>query len=272
MLLDRVSIKSEAKDIVKNASVSAYLFTLLFLALSWLLAGMSDYVSLNEETVYNIYYATGVDLSFLVLHRAFPALLVTFITILAALLGVLLEIGYILYHLGIRRGREMPYLTLFDGFSFAGKVILLYIVQYIFIFLWSLLFIVPGIIAAYRYRFAFLILFDNETMTAREALNASKRMTVGYKSDLFRLDLSFIWYYVLLALPSIASSLALQGYFTIPDRLAVPIYLAETLYLSVIQILFMPYVATATAHLYNQVLAEQQGPAPEQDPRLSGEF
>ena len=87
MLLDRVSIKSEAKDIVKNASVSAYLFTLLFLALSWLLAGMSDYVSLNEETVYNIYYATGVDLSFLVLHRAFPALLVTFITILAALLG-----------------------------------------------------------------------------------------------------------------------------------------------------------------------------------------
>ena len=134
MLLDRVSIKSEAKDIVKNASVSAYLFTLLFLALSWLLAGMSDYVSLNEETVYNIYYATGVDLSFLVLHRAFPALLVTFITILAALLGVLLEIGYISYHLGIRRGREMPYLTLFDGFSFAGKVILLYIVQYIFIF------------------------------------------------------------------------------------------------------------------------------------------
>ena len=94
MLLDRVSIKSEAKDIVKNASVSAYLFTLLFLALSWLLTGMSDYVSLNEETVYNIYYATGVDLSFLVLHRAFPALLVTFITILAALLGVLLEIGY----------------------------------------------------------------------------------------------------------------------------------------------------------------------------------
>ena len=77
---------------------------------------------------------------------------------------------------------------------------------------------------------------------------------------------------MLLALPSIASSLALQGYFTIPDRLAVPIYLAETLYLSVIQILFMPYVATATAHLYNQVLAEQQGPAPEQDPRLSGEF
>ena len=93
MLLDRISIKSEAKGIVKSASVSAYLFTLLFLALSWLLNGTSDYVSLNEELVYNIYYTTGVDLSFLVLHRAFPALLVTFVSILTALLGVLLDIG-----------------------------------------------------------------------------------------------------------------------------------------------------------------------------------
>lgn len=51
MLLDRISIKNEAKGIVRNASVSAYLFTLLFLALSWLLTGTSDYVSLNEEVV-----------------------------------------------------------------------------------------------------------------------------------------------------------------------------------------------------------------------------
>ena len=192
MLLDRVSIKSEAKDIVKNASVSAYLFTLLFLALSWLLAGMSDYVSLNEETVYNIYYATGVDLSFLVLHRAFPALLVTFITILAALLGVLLEIGYILYHLGIRRGREMPYLTLFDGFSFAGKVILLYIVQYIFIFLWSLLLFIPGIVKAYAYSMVYYVKADHPEYGWRECLDESQRLMTGHKWEKFVLDLSFI--------------------------------------------------------------------------------
>lgn len=176
------------------------------------------------------------------------------------------------FALNLSRGKETSFADLTAPFRIVGTVLVLNLMISIFTALWSFLLVIPGIIAAYRYRFAFLILFDNETMTAREALNASKRMTVGYKSDLFRLDLSFIWYYVLLALPSIASSLALQGYFTIPDRLAVPIYLAETLYLSVIQILFMPYVATATAHLYNQVLAEQQGPAPEQDPRLSGEF
>ena len=200
MLLDRISIKSEAKGIVKSASVSAYLFTLLFLALSWLLNGTSDYVSLNEELVYNIYYTTGVDLSFLVLHRAFPALLVTFVSILTALLGVLLDIGYILYHLGIRRGREMPYLTLFDGFSFAGKAILLYIVQYIFIFLWSLLFVIPGIIAAYRYRFAYYNLCENPDMGVMEALNMSKAQTNGFKWQLFVLDLSFLGWQLLCAL------------------------------------------------------------------------
>lgn len=200
MLLDRISIKNEAKGIVRNASVSAYLFTLLFLALSWLLTGTSDYVSLNEELVYNIYYATGVDLSFLILHRAFPALLVTFVSILTALLGMLLDTGYILYHLGIRRGEEMPYLTLFDSFSFAGKVILLYIVQYIFIFLWSLLFVIPGIIAAYRYRFAYYNLCENPDMGVMEALNMSKAQTNGFKWQLFVLDLSFIGWNILVGL------------------------------------------------------------------------
>lgn len=248
-LIDRKHLKQEMKELLRSAQVSPRGMTCLYLALVLVLNLADSFMGLMN-----------------------PGLLGTFISILTGLMSMVLASGFVMYCMAIRRGERAEYLTLFDGFSFVGKVILLNIVIYLFTFFWSLLFVIPGIIAAYRYRFAFLILFDNETMTAREALNASKRMTVGYKSDLFRLDLSFIWYYVLLALPSIASSLALQGYFTIPDRLAVPIYLAETLYLSVIQILFMPYVATATAHLYNQVLAEQQGPAPEQDPRLSGEF
>lgn len=214
MLLDRISIKSEAKGIVRNASVSAYLFTLLFLALSWLLTGLSDFVSLNEELVYNIYYTTGVDLSFLILHRAFPALLVTFVSIVTALLGVLLGIGYSLYHLGIRRGEEMPYLTLFDGFSFAGKVILLYIVQYIFIFLWLLLFIVPGIIAAYRYRFAYYNLCEDPDMGVMEALNMSKAQTNGFKWQLFVLDLSFLGWQLLCALTLGILSIWVQPYVT----------------------------------------------------------
>ena len=186
MLLDRVSLKNEAKGILRGARVSPYLFTLLFMGISLVLTAVSDFVSFDEDMVHNIYYSTGVDLSFLVLHRAFPAALVTFVSILVSLLSVLLNAGYYRYHLG-----------LFDGFSFAGKLILLALVQYIFIFLWTLLFIIPGFIAAYRYRFAVYNLCENPDMGVMEAINMSKAQTVGFKWQLFVLDLSFIGWRIL---------------------------------------------------------------------------
>ena len=200
MVLDRTALKMEAKGIVKSARVSACLFTLLFLAISWLLSGISEYVSLDAERAYYLSVASGVDLSFLALHRTFSPVLVTFISIMVGLLNVLLNAGYARYHLGIRRGEEMPYETLFDGFSFAGKLILLSIVQYLFIFLWSLLFVIPGIIAAYRYRFAVYNLCEDPEMGVMDAINMSKAQTNGFKWQLFVLDLSFLGWQILCGL------------------------------------------------------------------------
>lgn len=162
MLLDRVSLKNEAKGILRGARVSPYLFTLLFMGISLLLTAVSDFVSFDEDMVHNIYYSTGVDLSFLVLHRAFPAALVTFVSILVSLLSVLLNAGYYRYH-----------------------------------FLWTLLFIIPGFIAAYRYRFAVYNLCENPDMGVMEAINMSKAQTAGFKWQLFVLDLSFIGWRIL---------------------------------------------------------------------------
>ena len=200
MVLDRAALKMEAKAIVKSARVSACLFTLLFLAISWLLSGISEYVSLDADRAYYLSVASGVDLSFLALHRTFSPVLVTFVSIMVGLLNVLLNAGYARYHLGIRRGEEMPYETLFDGFSFAGKLILLSIVQYLFIFLWSLLFVIPGIIAAYRYRFAVYNLCENPEMGVMDAINMSKAQTNGFKWQLFVLDLSFLGWQILCGL------------------------------------------------------------------------
>ena len=115
-----------------------------------------------------------------------------FITILVWLISIVLAAGFSTYCLAIRRGKEMPLTTLFDGFSIAGKVILLEIVASIFIFLWSLLFIIPGIIAIYRYRFALYNLLENPDLGILEAINLSKEQTYGYKWQLFVLDLSFL--------------------------------------------------------------------------------
>ena len=174
MVLDRGSLKRESKVLLKTAQVSPYLFTLVLLAIMFVINGISDYVQMDDEFAYVYSLRFDMDLSFLALHRAFPAFAVWFVSIVCTLLGVVLNVGASLYHLGIRRGEEMPFVTLFDGFAFVGKIILLYVVQVIFISLWTLLLVIPGIVAAYRYRFAMLNLCENPEIGVMEALNMSK--------------------------------------------------------------------------------------------------
>lgn len=59
---------------------------------------------------------------------------------------------------------------------------------------------IPGIVAAYRYRFAMLNLCENPEIGVMEALNMSKAQTLGFKWQLFVLDLSFIGWNILVSL------------------------------------------------------------------------
>ena len=107
----------------------------------------------------------------------FTVLSFSFVSILVGLVALVLNAGYYCYCFGILRREQMPYESLFDAFPFAGKVILLSIVEGVFIFLWSMLFVIPGIIAAYRYSFAMLNLCENPELGVMEALNLSKQQT-----------------------------------------------------------------------------------------------
>ena len=62
----------------------------------------------------------------------------------------------------------------------------------LFIWLWSLLFIIPGIIKAYEYRLVPYIISENPQMNYRDALAESKKLMAGNKWKSFVLDLSFI--------------------------------------------------------------------------------
>lgn len=67
----------------------------------------------------------------------------------------------------------------------------------IFIFLWSLLLIIPGIIKSYAYSMVPYILADNPNIGVKKAIALSNEMTMGHKFDMFVLDLSFIGWYLL---------------------------------------------------------------------------
>ncbi len=71
------------------------------------------------------------------------------------------------------------------------------LLSFLFIFLWSLLFVVPGIIALYRYSLVYYISIDNPDLTVGAILDKSKNMMKGHKMDLFILYLSFIgWFFL----------------------------------------------------------------------------
>lgn len=111
------------------------------------------------------------------------------------------NLGYAVFILNIFRNKEVDYSQLFCGFERILKTVGLYIYTSIFIFLWTLLFIVPGIIAAIRYSQAYYILADNPDMPITEIVNESKRMMSTNKAKYFCLGLSFIGWSLLAALP-----------------------------------------------------------------------
>ena len=97
-----------------------------------------------------------------------------------------------------RDGEDMQMGDLFKGFSDDfGGTLLLGLLMDIFIMLWALLLIIPGIIMAYAYSMAFNIKVDNPELGWHECLKESKRIMKGNKWRLFCLDLSFIgWAFV----------------------------------------------------------------------------
>lgn len=195
-MLNRAQLKAEAKTITKNAAVSAYVFTFIYLVISFVLSLVSELAT--GDIAAELSYYADMDIAFPTLGLS--PVLVTFLSILISLVSVVLSAGYLIYNMGVRKGRTMPYATLFDGFTFVGKIIVLEILIFAYVFLWSLLFFIPGIIAGYRYRFALYNLCENPQLTASEALRVSKAQTRGYKWELFVLDLSFLGWNFLCAL------------------------------------------------------------------------
>ncbi|WEK54451.1 MAG: DUF975 family protein [Candidatus Cohnella colombiensis] len=146
-------------------------------------------------------------------------------------LSGVLSFGLYSFFLALSRGERPSTETLFSGFSRFMDTFLLGLLMGIFIFLWSLLLIIPGIIAAFRYSQAYYILRDNPGIGALEAIRRSKDLMVGHKLRLFVLILTFIGWALLCGLT----------------------FGIGTLWLA-------PYVYTSQAHFHNDLISRSAYP------------
>ncbi|MGL4606019.1 MAG: DUF975 family protein [Eubacteriaceae bacterium] len=109
-----------------------------------------------------------------------------------------LLVGISYFSLTIYRGESCSIEGMFSkGFSNYGRTLGGILWMQLFIFLWALLLVIPGIIKGYAYSMAPYILADCPKVSATDALKISMRMTNGYKWDIFVMYLSFIGWMIL---------------------------------------------------------------------------
>ena len=175
---------------------------------------MGELYSMNMGYSYNV----GVD-SYSAVYNSMPAYS-PLSGIYSLLVTGAMDLGLTLFFLAMFRRQIVGIGDVFLGFERYGKALGLFLFQGLFIVLWSLLFIVPGIIAAIRYSQAFFILADDPNKGIRQCMDESKMMMRGNKAKYFCLSLSFIGWGILASIPAgvlsgISEALYLSGFMTV---------------------------------------------------------
>ena len=175
---------------------------------------MGELYSMNMGYSYNV----GVD-SYSTVYNSMPAYS-PLSGIYSLLVTGAMDLGLTLFFLAMFRRQIVGIGDVFLGFERYGKALGLFLFQGLFILLWSLLFIVPGIIAAIRYSQAFFILADDPNKGIRQCMDESKMMMRGNKAKYFCLSLSFIGWGILASIPAgvlsgISEALYLSGFMTV---------------------------------------------------------
>lgn len=148
-------------------------------------------------------------------------------SIATLLLSGALALGFVIMAMLVMRQNDVRVGQLFDGFKNYGSALALSILIAIFTFLWSLLLVIPGIIKMYSYSMSYYVLADNPDMGANEARKRSMELMKGYKWRLFCLHFSFIGWLLL-------------GVLT----------------LGILYLWILPYIETAQAEFYQNILVE----------------
>ncbi len=215
----RSEIKSYARDFLKRYYLKAFLVCLIALMLGG--GGIKSspaqnannrqhhsFFSKDQEIVFSINNPL-LDFGFRKFSRPFgfkvavgSAILLGFLlTILYIAVGNIIEVGKVRFFLkGFKEEADIgDMFSVFNSEEYLG-IFKTQFLRGLYNFLWTLLFIIPGIIKSYEYKMVPYILSEDPNIPAGEAIRESRSITDGHKWNMFVLDLSFLGWYLLGAL------------------------------------------------------------------------
>lgn len=140
------------------------------------------------------------------------------IPFILSLASIAVQIGYVYYCMKVAKREQGAYADLaylLQDWRFGLKLVALSFVINILTSLWSLLFIIPGVIKAISYSQAMMIMLENPNMDIITAIKESQKMMNGHKMEYFILDLSFIPWLLLVAVTFGIASLWVTPYMQI---------------------------------------------------------
>lgn len=209
MYYNRVELKARARESMRHSAMSPYVTALIYCAVMYIISLLSARLMRVDGLTLAQILGSGTFLDnpdavvrWYISVR--PGVLAYIIDLLLNFMTWLLYAGFVVFVLRMIRQQCNSLWNLMDGFQNFLKIIGLNILTGIFVALWSLLFVIPGIIAAYRYRQALYLLLDHPEMGVLECIRESKRLMRGHKAELFILDLSFIGWALLSIIPFVS--------------------------------------------------------------------
>lgn len=136
-----------------------------------------------------------------------------FAAVYSVFVANVVDYGFTTAFFRLGRSGVLVFEDLFKGFRDYTRVLSTMFLKNLFIFLWSLLLVIPGIIKAYSYAMSEYILLEHTQLDALGAINRSKEMMRGNKARLFMLDLSLIGWWLLCLLTCGIGFLWLGAYY-----------------------------------------------------------
>lgn len=129
--------------------------------------------------------------------------------VILIIIGGAAKLGYAIFNLKLVDDKEVAFSDLFSQFHRLGDGFCMNFLVALYTFLWTLLFIIPGIIKKYSYAMTPYILAENPQMSASDAITESRRIMDGNKWRLFCLGISFIGWWLLCTLPIMIASVVI---------------------------------------------------------------
>lgn len=193
----RKELKDKAKTFLRKNYWGAFLVSIV-IALAGGNSGWGGGGSSNSGNHSTLTTNHSVDLTFILIAIVTFVVIILIITALRIFIGYSLEVGGRRYFVKSVQSQDNKkcFRFGFDGENYGGIVKTMLLTD-VFIFLWSLLLIIPGIVKSYSYRMVPYILADNPNIGVKKAIALSNEMTMGHKFNMFVLDLSFIGWYLL---------------------------------------------------------------------------